>query len=56
VFVKQYLVMQQHPQGRTLLSGDQLKKMQGANDVIVNVLPEQLDDVLLREFNLTREG
>lgn len=56
VFVKQYLVMQQHLQGRTLLSGDQLKKMQGANDVIVNVLPEQLDDVLLREFNLTREG
>lgn len=52
VFVKQYLVMQQHPNGRTLLSGNLLKKMMGDQEVISEVSPAELNDVLLREFAL----
>lgn len=54
VFVKQYLVMQQHAQGRTLLSGNHLKRMGLDGEVVTEVSPEQLDDVLWREFALRR--
>ncbi len=54
VFVKQYLVMLQSPEGRVLLSGDQLKKMSVTGESITQVLPEQLNEVLWREFGLMR--
>lgn len=54
IFVKQYLVMQQHAQGRTLLSGNQLKKFTGEQEIIAEVSPAQLDDVLWQEFSLRR--
>lgn len=54
VFVKQYLVMQQHAQGRTLLSGNHLKRMGLDGEVVAEVSPDQLDDVLWREFALRR--
>ena len=54
VFVQRYLVMQQRPDGRTLLSGDQLKQLRGNEETITEVAPGQLDEVLLREFNLRR--
>lgn len=52
VFVKQYLVMQQHPNGRTLLSGNLLKKMRGDQELISEVSPAELNEVLRREFAL----
>ncbi|HSC67355.1 MAG TPA: arylamine N-acetyltransferase [Cellvibrio sp.] len=54
VFVQRYLVMQQRPDGRTLLSGNQLKQLQGNEETITEVTPEQLDEVLWREFRLQR--
>ncbi len=54
IFVKQYLVMKQHAQGRTLLSGSQLKKFTGDQENITEVSSEQLDDVLWKEFSLRR--
>lgn len=54
VFVKQYLVMQQHASGRTLLSGNVLKKLSGDQELVSEVAPEQLDAVLWREFALKR--
>ncbi len=54
VFVKQYLVMQQHAQGRTLLSGNHLKRIGLDGEVVTEVSPDQLDDVLWREFALRR--
>jgi N-hydroxyarylamine O-acetyltransferase len=54
VFVQRYLVMQQHASGRTLLSGNQLKKLTGDQETITDVTQEQLDEVLWREFKLKR--
>ena len=54
VFVQRYLVMQQRPDGRTLLSGNQLKQLRGSEETITEVTPDQLDEVLLQEFNLRR--
>ncbi len=54
VFVKQYLVMQQNPEGRILLTGDQLKEWRGDQETASYVPPEQLDTVLLEKFNLYR--
>ena len=54
VFVQRYLVMQQHAQGRTLLSGNQLKKYTGDQESITEIAPEQLGDVLWKEFSLRR--
>ncbi len=54
VFVQRYLVMQQRPDGRTLLSGNQLKQLRGDTEEVVEITPEQLDEVLWREFNLRR--
>lgn len=54
VFVQRYLVMQQHAQGRTLLSGNQLKKYTGDQELIAELSPAQLDDVLWSEFSLRR--
>ncbi|PUA27245.1 MAG: acetyltransferase [Cellvibrio sp. 79] len=54
IFVKQYLVMLQHAQGRTLLSGNQLKKFTGEQESVTEISPEQLDDVLWKEFSLRR--
>lgn len=52
VFVKQYLVMQQHPQGRTLLSGNQLKEWHGNSELISEIAPTEIERVLLQKFNL----
>lgn len=54
VFVQRYLVMLQRPDGRTLLSGNQLKQLRGDQEEITEITPEQLDDVLWREFALRR--
>jgi N-hydroxyarylamine O-acetyltransferase len=54
VFVQRYLVMQQRPNGRTLLSGNQLKQLRGDQETVTEITPEQLDDVLWREFKLKR--
>ena len=54
VFVQRYLVMKQHAEGRTLLSGNQLKKFTGDKEIITEISPEQLDDVLWQEFSLRR--
>ena len=54
VFVQRYLVMLQRADGRTLLSGNQLKQLRGDREEITEVAPEQLDDVLWREFKLQR--
>lgn len=54
VFVQRYLVMQQRPDGRTLLSGNQLKQLRGDQEIVTEITPDQLDEVLLREFNLRR--
>jgi len=55
VFVQRYLVMQQRPDGRTLLSGNQLKQLRGDQETVTEITPEQLDDVLWREFKLKRQ-
>lgn len=55
VFVQRYLVMQQRPNGRTLLSGNQLKQLRDDEETITEITPEQLDEVLWREFKLKRE-
>ncbi len=52
VFVQRYLVMQQRPDGRTLLSGNQLKQLHGDQETITEITAEQLDDVLWQEFKL----
>lgn len=54
VFVQRYLIMLQRPDGRTLLSGNQLKQLRGDQEEITEITPEQLDEVLWREFKLTR--
>jgi N-hydroxyarylamine O-acetyltransferase len=54
VFVQRYLVMQQRPDGRTLLSGDQLKQLRGDQETVTEITAEQLDEVLWREFKLKR--
>src|SRR5688572_28036901 len=54
VFVQRYLVMQQRPDGRTLLSGNQLKQLRGDQEIVTEVTLEQLDEVLWREFKLKR--
>ena len=54
VFVQRYLVMQQRPDGRTLLSGNQLKQLRGDQETVTEITPEQLDEVLWREFKLKR--
>jgi N-hydroxyarylamine O-acetyltransferase len=54
VFVQRYLVMLQRADGRTLLSGNQLKQLRGDQEEITEITPEQLDDVLWREFKLQR--
>lgn len=54
VFVQRYLVMLQRADGRTLLSGNQLKQLRGDQEEITEITPEQLDDVLWREFALRR--
>ena len=54
VFVQRYLVMQQRPDGRTLLSGNQLKQLRGDQEEITDINDEQLDEVLWREFRLKR--
>jgi N-hydroxyarylamine O-acetyltransferase len=54
VFVQRYLVMQQRPDGRTLLSGNQLKQLHGDHETVTEITPDQLDEVLWREFKLQR--
>lgn len=54
VFVQRYLVMQQRPDGRTLLSGNQLKQLRGDQEMVTEITAEQLDEVLWQEFNLKR--
>jgi N-hydroxyarylamine O-acetyltransferase len=54
VFVQRYLIMQQRPDGRTLLSGNQLKHLRGDQETVTEITPEQLDEVLWREFKLKR--
>lgn len=54
VFVQRYLVMQQRPDGRTLLSGNQLKQLCGDQETVTEIAADQLDDVLWREFKLQR--
>ncbi len=54
VFVKQYLIMRQHDQGRTLLSGNQLKRLSADGEVVSEIAPEHLDEVLWSEFALRR--
>lgn len=54
VFVQRYLVMLQRADGRTLLSGNQLKQLRGDQEEITEITPEQLDEVLWREFALRR--
>jgi N-hydroxyarylamine O-acetyltransferase len=52
VFVQRYLVMQQRPNGRTLLSGNQLKQLRGNQETITEITADQLNEILWREFNL----
>jgi len=54
VFVQRYLVMLQRPDGRTLLSGNQLKQLRGDQELVTEITADQLDGVLLEEFNLRR--
>jgi N-hydroxyarylamine O-acetyltransferase len=54
VFVQRHIVMQQRPNSRTLLSGDQLKQMNADGETVTTINPEELDDVLWREFKLRR--
>lgn len=54
VFVQRYLVMQQRSDGRTLLSGNQLKQLHGDKEWVTEIAPDQLDEVLWREFKLRR--
>ena len=54
VFVQRYLVMQQRPDGRTLLSGNQLKQLRSDQEETTDISDEQLDEVLWREFKLRR--
>lgn len=54
VFTQRYLIMQQRADGRTLLSGNQLKQLRGKEEVVTEITDEQLDDVLWREFKLKR--
>lgn len=54
VFVQRYLVMQQRPDGRTLLSGNQLKQLRGDEEVVTEITVDKLDEVLWREFKLRR--
>lgn len=54
VFVQRYLVMQQRPDGRTLLSGNQLKQLRGDQETVTEIAEDQLDEVLWREFKLQR--
>lgn len=54
VFVKQYLVMLQKADGRTLLSGNQLKQMRENKEETTDIPADQLDDVLWQEFKLRR--
>jgi N-hydroxyarylamine O-acetyltransferase len=54
VFVQRYLVMQQRPDGRTLLSGNQLKQLRGDQETVTEIAADQLDEVLWREFKLKR--
>lgn len=54
VFVQRYLVMQQRPDGRTLLSGNQLKQLRGDQETVTEITAEQLDEVLWQEFRLKR--
>jgi N-hydroxyarylamine O-acetyltransferase len=52
VFVQRYLVMLQHENGRTLLSGNQLKQWHDDRETITEVTPAQLPGILHKEFNL----
>lgn len=54
VFVQRYLVMLQRADGRTLLSGNQLKQLRGDQEDVSEIAPEKLDEVLWREFGLQR--
>lgn len=54
VFVQRYLVMQQRADGRTLLSGNQLKQLHGDQETVTEITVDQLDEVLWREFKLLR--
>lgn len=54
VFVQRYLVMQQRPDGRTLLLGNQLKQLRGDQETVTEITAEQLDEVLWQEFKLRR--
>lgn len=54
VFVQRYLVMLQRSDGRTLLSGNQLKQLRGSDEVITEVAASELDAVLQQEFHLRR--
>lgn len=54
VFVQRYLVMLQTAEGRKLLSGDQLKLMTAAGEVVTQVDADTLDEILWREFKLKR--
>ncbi|MEN0036580.1 MAG: arylamine N-acetyltransferase [Cellvibrio sp.] len=54
VFVQRYLVMLQRPDGRTLLSGNQLKQLRGSEELITEVEASELDAVLQQEFHLRR--
>jgi N-hydroxyarylamine O-acetyltransferase len=54
VFVQRYLVMLQRSDGRTLLSGNQLKQLRGRDEIITDVAASELDAVLQQEFHLRR--
>lgn len=54
VFVQRYLVMQQRPDGRTLLSGNQLKYLSNGAETVREIEVAELDDVLWHEFKLRR--
>ena len=55
VFVQRYLVMQQRQDGRTLLSGNQLKQLRGDQESVTEIAADELDEVLWREFGLKRD-
>lgn len=54
IFVQRYLVMQQRPEGRTLLSGNQLKQLRADQETVTEITADQLDEVLWQEFKLKR--
>jgi N-hydroxyarylamine O-acetyltransferase len=54
IFVKQLLIVKHNPEGRTILSGTQLKKIINGESFTRDITVQELTNTLLHEFSLTR--